>query len=1389
MRDSVLKHWMRSGLVLVAGVAVAVGCGTKESTGPAADYTLSLAPAALTIVQGANGTATVTITRTNFTGTVTLSLGGAPAGVTGSFNPAAPTGTSATLTVSVGGTVVPGVYNLTVNGSGSPGNRSTPLTLTVSAAPDYALSLAPAALTVAQAANGTATVTITRTTFTGAVTLSLGNAPAGVTGAFVYNLTVDGTGAPGNRSTPLTLTVTAAPDYTLSLSPTALTIGQGATGNTTVTITRTNFTGAVTLSLGNAPAGVTGAFNPAAPTGTSSTVTLSVGAAVAPGVYNLTVDGTATAGNRSTPLTLTVSAAPDYTLSLSPATLTIAQGATGPTTVTITRTNFTGAVTLSLGSAPAGVTGSFDPGTPAGTSSTLTVSVGPAVATGVYDLTVNGNGSPGTRSTPLTLTVSAAPDYTLSLSPAALTVDPGATGTTTVTIARTNFTGAVTLSLGNAPTGVTGSFNPAAPTGTSSTLTVSVGAAVAAGTYNLTVDGTGAPGNRSTPLTLTVSAPGDYTLSLTPAELTVEQGATGTATVTITRTNFTGAVTLSLGNAPSGVTGSFNPAAPAGTNSTLTVGVGATVAPGVYNLTVGGTGSPGNRSTPLTLTVSPAPSYTLSVAPTALTIGQGATGTTTVTITRTNFTAAVTMSLGNAPTGVTGSFDPAAPTGTSSTLTVSVGPAVAPGVYNLTVNGTATAGNRSTPLTLTVSATPDYALSLSPAALTIVQGMTGTTAVTVTRTNFTGAVTLSLGGAPSGVTGSFNPAAPTGTSSTLTVTVGAAVAPGVYNLTVDGTGTPGNRSTPLTLTVSGSAPRSLINGQTHSGTISAPGELHTWTFTATAGDYIALSIGEVAPVSVDFTPWIRLVSPTGALLANSSGASAAQTAATAPATGTYTVIVGTADAGNNATGSYLLTLAKAPGAFVTSAGDEGGALTNGATHAGTIYLGDLDQWSFTATQGDYIALSMGEVAPVSAGSPVSAGFRPWIRLVSPTGVLLATSSAGASAVQVATNAPTTGTYTVIVGTNDGFGRNEDTGSYLLTLAKGPGAFATSAGDEGGDLTNGATHAGTIYLGDLDQWSFTATQGDYIALSMGEVAPVSAGFQPWIRLVSPTGVLLGNGIGASAVQIAVTATTTGTYTVIVGTNDGFGRNEDTGSYLLTLAKGPGAFATSTGDEGGDLTNGATHAGAIYLGDLDQWSFTATQGDYIALSMGEVAPVSAGFQPWIRLVSPTGVLLGNGIGASAVQIAVTAPTTGTYTVIVGTNDGFGRNNDAGSYLLTLAKGPGAFETSTGDEGGPITAGVNQAGAIYLGDLDMWSFTATQGQVITLSMSEVAPVTAGFQPWIRLLSPTGVLLGNSIGASAAQVVVTAPTTGTYTVIVGTNDGFGRNNDSGSYLLTLTR
>src|SRR2546428_685348 len=149
-------------------------------------------------------------------------------------------------------------------------------------------------------------------------------------------------------------------------------------------------------------------------------------------------------------------------------------------------------------------------------------------------------------------------------------------------------------------------------------------------------------------------------------------------------------------------------------------------------------------------------------------------------------------------------------------------------------------------------------------------------------------------------------------------------------------------------------------------------------------------------------------------------------------------------------------------------------MMNGATNAGSIYQGDFDTWTFTAAQGDYIALSVGtETQPAWR-------LALWIRVVSPTGVLLGNSSTQTGASNVAVNAPVSGTYTVIIGSYFG-GFYDATGSSRLTHAQEPGSGFVSTGDEGGPMTNGATNAGTIYQGDFDTWTFTATQGDYIAL--------------------------------------------------------------------------------------------------------------------------------------------------------------------------------------------------------------------------------------------------------------------------------------------------------------------
>jgi hypothetical protein len=87
---------------------------------------------------------------------------------------------------------------------------------------------------------------------------------------------------------------TASPNYSLSISPSSVTIGSlGGTATYTVTVTRTGgFTGAVSLSVSALPNGVTPSFSPNPATGASSTLSLSVRFNTKKGTYPFTVTGT-----------------------------------------------------------------------------------------------------------------------------------------------------------------------------------------------------------------------------------------------------------------------------------------------------------------------------------------------------------------------------------------------------------------------------------------------------------------------------------------------------------------------------------------------------------------------------------------------------------------------------------------------------------------------------------------------------------------------------------------------------------------------------------------------------------------------------------------------------------------------------------------------------------------------------------------------------------------------------------------------------------------------------------------------------------------------------------------------------------------------------------------
>ncbi len=569
---------------------------------------------------------------------------------------------------------------------------------------------------------------------------------------------------------------------------------------------------------------------------------------------------------------------------------------------------------------------------------------------------------------------------------------------------------------------------------------------------------------------------------------------------------------------------------------------------------------------------------------------------------------------------------------------------------------------------------------------------------------------------------------------------------GTYRLTM--AHTPG----PVT-TSPGDEGGALTNGSLNSGEI-LRGDLDVWTLTAKAGQRIAVHVGEVADKG-DFQPWIRLFASNGQSLGNTWNVGAASIEAVAPTSGTYLVLVASADPGVDGAGTYRLTMTQTHGKLVVSSGDQGGPLKNGALNSGQILRGDLDVWKVKVTAGQRIGVHVGEVTDTG-------DFQPWIRLWGPNGQSLGnTWNVGAASIEAV--APTSGTYLVLVASADP--GVDGTGTYRLTMTHTPGPIVVSAGDQGGALGNGSLASGEILEGDADVWTITATAGDRIGVHIGEVTD-TGDFQPWIRLWGPNGQSLGNTWNVGAASIEAVAPTSGSYLVVVASADP--GVDGTGTYRLTTTRTPGPITVSPGDQGGALGNGSLASGEILEGDVDVWTITATAGDRIGVHVGEVTD-TGDFQPWIRLWGPNGQSLGNTWNVSAASIEAVAPTSGTYLVLVASADP--GVDGTGTYRLTATHTPGPIVVSPGDQGGSLTSGVTQHGEILQGDLDVWTITATAGQHIAVSIAQASEID-DFQPWIRLWSPSGASVGNTWGATAATISATAPVTGTYLIPVASAD-----------------
>jgi len=580
---------------------------------PAADFTIFASPASVNAKVDDTGTSSIVVNGFNgFTATVDLTHVESPTtGLTCSLSPTSITGGSGSSTLSCSG--VAGIYIVTVSGDSGTASHSVDVSFIVTSAPDFNISADPASVNIVAGDTGTSTITISPVnSFTGTVDLTHLESPVGLTCSLsptmitsasgistlsctgsvgIYTVTVSGISGPLTHSVGVTFVVTPPLDFAISTNPTGVTIVEGETGTSTVTVDSVNgFTGTVSLTSTIFPAqGLTCTLSPTeVMLGISGTSDLSCTGAA--GTYTVAVVGTSGSLTHSVHVTFIVNLPFDFDISASPTRVSVAEGSTGTSTITIVSLNgFTGTVDLTHSlSVGTGLTCSLDPTSIAGGSGSSTLSC--SGSAGTYAVTITGASGALSHSLDVIFDVTALADFSINASPTSVSMIAGGTGTSTVNVAGVNgFTETVDLTSTISPaTGLTCSFSPASITGGSGTSTLSCSGS--AGTYTVTVTGTSGTLSHSADVMFTVTAPPpDFTISASPRSVSFAEGGSGTSTITVAPLNgFTGTVDLTSSTSPgTGLTCSLTPTSITGGSGTSTLSC--TGSANTYTLTVTGT--------------------------------------------------------------------------------------------------------------------------------------------------------------------------------------------------------------------------------------------------------------------------------------------------------------------------------------------------------------------------------------------------------------------------------------------------------------------------------------------------------------------------------------------------------------------------------------------------------------------------------------------------------------------------------------------------------------------------------------------------------------------------------------------------------------------------------
>jgi endo-1,4-beta-xylanase len=304
------------------------------------------------------------------------------------------------------------------------------------------------------------------------------------------------------------------------------------------------------------------------------------------------------------------------------------------------------------------------------------------------------------------------------------------------------------------------------------------------------------------------------------------------------------------------------------------------------------------------------------------------------------------------------------------------------------------------------STTPSFTLARSASMLSVTQGTSATDTVTVTPVNgFTGSVSFTASGLPSGVTASFSPTS-SKTSSTLTLTASSTATTGSSTITITGTSGSTTASTTIALTVaSGSCtPTTIVPYISVNGGSS-------WTQASSATVTSTSAVVDLGPQPVSGGSW-SWAGPSGYTSTSRQINSIPLSTGVNTYTATYTNT-----SSCKSTQAFAVTVSGSTSGFSLTPSASSLSVKQGASGTDTITVADTG--GFT-----------GSVAFTVSGLPsgVTASFSP-------------TSSATSSVLTLtASSAATTGAFTITVTGTSG----STTASTTFTLSVTSGSSSSSS---------------------------------------------------------------------------------------------------------------------------------------------------------------------------------------------------------------------------------------------------------------------------------------------------------------------------------------------------------